>query len=161
MSKPTNQRVREGDEVTLNCTASGYPTPVIRWIRNGQTKKTGETLSFIARRDDSGKYWCKVDNGLGPAIVAEALLDVQCKNERLCTTPHSLTSRTQSTDFNFWIVNYLLLKDFGIFSEVRMGTKLEGKTAKKWTVRIEQCSCGVVRFTGPALFVLCGSTICV
>lgn len=79
VSKPTNQRVREGEEVTLNCSASGYPIPVITWIRNGQTEKKGATLSLIATKDNSGKYWCKVDNGLGPAIMAEALLDVQCK----------------------------------------------------------------------------------
>lgn len=79
VSKPTNQRVREGDEVTFNCSASGYPIPVITWIRNGQTEKIGETLSLRATRDNSGKYWCTVDNGLGPPIVAETLLDVQCK----------------------------------------------------------------------------------
>ncbi|XP_067024144.1 fibronectin type III domain-containing protein-like isoform X2 [Acropora muricata] len=99
VSKPTNQRVREGDEVTLNCSASGYPIPVIRWIRNGQTKKTGETLSFIARRDDSGKYWCKVDNGLGPAIVAEALLDVQFSPSFLITPRNQTVDEHQRVTF--------------------------------------------------------------
>ena len=67
--------------VAFHCSANGYPIPVITWIRNGQNLKTGETLSFQAKRDDSGKYWCRGDNGLGFPIVAETILDVQCKYE--------------------------------------------------------------------------------
>ena len=40
----------------------------------------GETaLSFETNRNQSGKYWCLADNGLGVKINASALLDVQCK----------------------------------------------------------------------------------
>ena len=39
----------------------------------------GETLSFEANRNQSGKYWCTAENGLSVIVNASAILDVQCK----------------------------------------------------------------------------------
>ena len=39
----------------------------------------GETLSFEANRNQSGNYWCSVENGLGVTENASAHLNVQCK----------------------------------------------------------------------------------
>lgn len=40
---------------------------------------TGDTLSFEAFRNQSGKYWCSAENGLNVTVNASAYLDVQCK----------------------------------------------------------------------------------
>ena len=79
ISTPTNQIVMEEDIVTFQCTASGIPAPNITWVKDGASISVGETLSFTASRDQSGKYWCVADNGLGIIIQAGAQLDVQCK----------------------------------------------------------------------------------
>ena len=45
----------------------------------------GDTLSLKTNRNDSGKYWCSVENGLGITVNASAILDVQCKYIMLST----------------------------------------------------------------------------
>ena len=77
--KPEDQTVTESDEAIFHCNVTGNPTPKITWIKDGETVTTGDTLSFTADRNDSGKYWCSAENGLGLAINTSANLDVLCK----------------------------------------------------------------------------------
>ena len=79
--KPKDQTVKESSETIFYCNTTGNPTPKITWIKDGKTVEEGDTLSFTADRNDSGKYWCSAENGLGLAINASANLDVQCKYE--------------------------------------------------------------------------------
>ncbi|XP_068758738.1 fibronectin type III domain-containing protein-like isoform X1 [Montipora capricornis] len=99
VSRPANQMAREGDVVAFHCSANGYPIPVITWIRNGQNLKTGETLSFQAKRDDSGKYWCRGDNGLGFPIVAETILDVQFPPSFIITPRNQTVKENERATF--------------------------------------------------------------
>ena len=78
-STPVNQTVREGDETTFHCIATGNPTPVITWLKDGKTVATGEAVTLTANRNDSGQYLCSAENGLGVNINASFDLDVQCK----------------------------------------------------------------------------------
>ena len=84
-STPVNQIVREGEETTFHCTATGNPTPVITWLKDEKTVASGETLTFTASRNYSGHYLCSAENGLGVKINASADLEVQCKIE--CFSP--------------------------------------------------------------------------
>ena len=77
--RPIDKTVSEGDIAAFHCTATGNPTPKITWLKDGKTVTTGETLGFIASRNQSGKYWCSADNGLNNTANASADLDVQCK----------------------------------------------------------------------------------
>ena len=77
-SKPVDQTVKEGDETTLHCTATGNPTPNITWIKDGMAVAFGETFKFSANRTKSGTYWCSVENGLNVAVNTSVSLDVQC-----------------------------------------------------------------------------------
>ena len=77
--KPSNQTVIENQEVTFQCTATGSPTPAIKWVKDGKTVVEGDTLQFKANRTHSGKYWCTVENGLAITVNTSAYLDVQCK----------------------------------------------------------------------------------
>ena len=81
---PLNKTVVEGDDTMFRCTAVGNPIPNIKWIKDGETVATGDTLSFEAKRNHSGKYRCSVENGLGVTINARAHLDVQCKCQEYC-----------------------------------------------------------------------------
>ena len=78
-STPVDQIVTEGEETTFHCTATGNPTPVITWLKDGKTVASGETLTFTAHRNYSGQYLCSAENGLGASINASADLEVQCK----------------------------------------------------------------------------------
>ena len=76
---PRDQTIEEGDNGTFHCKATGNPTPKIVWHKDGKTVATGDTLSFKVNRNQSGRYWCSAENGLGLKLNASALLDVQCK----------------------------------------------------------------------------------
>ena len=77
--QPTNQTVIEGAMATFHCNATGNPTPKIRWIKDGKTVGEEDTLSFVTKRNDSGRYWCLADNGLNATVKAIAYLNVQCE----------------------------------------------------------------------------------
>ena len=78
--RPANITVNEGDEATFHCAAMGNPVPTITWIKDGAPLDSGNTLSFIADRTQSGEYWCSAENGVGSSINTSAYLDVQCKH---------------------------------------------------------------------------------
>lgn len=80
LTNPSDQIVLEGANVTFHCSATGNPTPEMNWTKDGKTVAKGDTLSFEASREDAGKYWCSIDNGLSDAVNASAVLDVQCKH---------------------------------------------------------------------------------
>ena len=76
---PSDQTIIEKERTTFHCTATGNPTPKVTWLKDGKTVAKGETLSFEANRNQSGNYWCSVENGLGITVNASAHLNVQCK----------------------------------------------------------------------------------
>ena len=65
--------------MTFHCNATGNPTPDITWFKDGKTVGMAGTLSFKAKREKSGTYWCSADNGLDITVNTSASLDVQCK----------------------------------------------------------------------------------
>ena len=79
MTKPSDQTIIEKEELTFHCSATGNPAPKISWVKDGKTVAHGETLNFETNRNQSGKYWCSVENGLGITVNASAVLNVQCK----------------------------------------------------------------------------------
>ena len=68
----------EGASATFYCTATGNPAPEITWTIDGMKVGSGDTLSFETNRNQTGKYWCSVENGLD-VVNASADLDVLCK----------------------------------------------------------------------------------
>lgn len=65
--------------VSFRCKATGNPTPMISWIKDGKTVAEGDTLSFKTNKTQSGEYWCTAANGMKATVNASANLDVQCK----------------------------------------------------------------------------------
>ncbi|XP_024279377.1 mucosa-associated lymphoid tissue lymphoma translocation protein 1 isoform X4 [Oncorhynchus tshawytscha] len=62
---PAPQTVRQGERLTLSCTAFGIPTPHYQWYRNGLPLlgKTTDTLQIEnAESDHRGTYLCYVSN---------------------------------------------------------------------------------------------------
>lgn len=76
-----SQEVWAGHTVELPCTASGYPIPAIRWLKDGRplpadnrwtNSITGLTISDL-RTEDSGTYICEVTNTFGSAEATGTL----------------------------------------------------------------------------------------
>uniref|UniRef100_G3UDP3 Cell adhesion molecule DSCAML1 n=1 Tax=Loxodonta africana TaxID=9785 RepID=G3UDP3_LOXAF len=98
-----SQEVWAGHTVELPCTASGYPIPAIRWLKDGRplpadsrwTKRiTGLTISDL-RTEDSGIYICEVTNTFGSAEATGVLTVIDPLHVTL--TPKKLKTGIGST----------------------------------------------------------------
>lgn len=72
IQKPSSVIVEEGDNITLQCKASGRPTPIVTWVRalshlpNGKTTVLDGKLTIQnVAKADSGAYACSAKNLLG------------------------------------------------------------------------------------------------
>lgn len=95
---PTNNDYDEGAQITLECRATGIPTPTITWQRtsNRALPMNSESYSsfFVienAKEEDSGEYRCIANNPAGSAHRT-ALVTVRPRNpspsrERLTVSP--------------------------------------------------------------------------
>ncbi|XP_060069782.1 hemicentin-1-like [Ylistrum balloti] len=70
--RPQGQEVAVGGSIQLLCGASGVPSPIIRWEKNGQPVEDkqnigGRSLLIVnsARREDGGLYTCIAENPAG------------------------------------------------------------------------------------------------
>ncbi|XP_011908838.1 PREDICTED: Down syndrome cell adhesion molecule-like protein 1 [Cercocebus atys] len=98
-----SREVWAGHTVELPCTASGYPIPAIRWLKDGRplpadsrwTKRiTGLTISDL-RTEDSGTYICEVTNTFGSAEATGILTVIDPLHVTL--TPKKLKTGIGST----------------------------------------------------------------
>ena len=89
LESPTDQTVSIGQEVTLRCSAKGYPTPTIGWIFNGVnvsevpdefrvTDKGDLVIKRVSSSYAEKKFECVAENDHGRS-VAPASLNVVSK----------------------------------------------------------------------------------
>ncbi|XP_055726728.1 cell adhesion molecule DSCAML1-like isoform X1 [Salvelinus fontinalis] len=97
--------VRAGQSVELPCMAAGYPSPTVRWLKDGRPlpsdarwtrRLTGLTISDL-RQEDSGSYACEVTNSFGSKEVSGALYVIDPL--RVTLSPKSLKTGISSTLF--------------------------------------------------------------
>ena len=69
--------------MTLNCSATGYPSPHVAWINasgtvlQNSTTVTSYTIPQVTRNE--GNYTCSASNTAGKDVDSTRILDVQCK----------------------------------------------------------------------------------
>ena len=70
---------KEGDDVSLSCTAQGSPPPLLSWTRpDGEERIAGERITLYAvRAKDAGTYTCTADNGQGKPVSHRILLNIE------------------------------------------------------------------------------------
>ena len=76
--------VLEGDDVTLECNATGNPVPIIGWIMEstGEVVTINNTLILSnIHRNDTGVYQCIAMNKVGND-TKNCTVDVYCKFTR-------------------------------------------------------------------------------
>ena len=74
-----NEVVIEGGNVTLTCNASGFPTPIVYWVKTSiRDRFNGTELVFTnISRSDAGEYKCVASNLCTSTELVE--VDVLCK----------------------------------------------------------------------------------
>ena len=79
-ANPSSVTVTLHDRVTLSCTASGSPTPSIRWYKDNKAIEGPQSIgnTFVipeATPDDRGFYQCEAFSSFGsPSRSTEAVL---------------------------------------------------------------------------------------
>ena len=97
----------EGSNLTLFCNATGNPTPIILWTKDGSPINNNSrirfskhnrllTISNVSRTADSGHYRCVANNNLGNDTLNVATVDIQCKfSSQFCPGKNILLSLTR------------------------------------------------------------------
>ena len=117
----------ENQEVNLQCSAIGNPTPKITWIKDGEEVDTGNKLSFKALRSQSGRYWCLAQNGLEDSVNASAYLDVQCEYKN--------NEMKWNSNFEIQLTSLLFAQGFQVFFRKRLLIGQKAAVPKKGAVR--------------------------
>ena len=74
-----DQKVIEGDNVTLMCNIMGMPPPMVSWMTPDSQRVSGYKLEVKnIRRIQAGEYTCEASNECGNATET-ATIHVQCK----------------------------------------------------------------------------------
>lgn len=83
--EPQDVTVRSGEDVALQCQASGEPVPTVEWLRAGEPLRASRRLQTLpdgslwlqqVEAGDAGTYECVAQNLLGSA-TARAVLAVR------------------------------------------------------------------------------------
>ena len=70
----------------MTCVASGDPTPVVQWTKQGVSYPVGSDLVFSpVSRTDAGFYTCSASNAAGSAVIT-VYLDVYCEYTQCSNT---------------------------------------------------------------------------
>lgn len=85
--------VERGETVVLPCNATGIPTPVFSWSKDGDEAENGRRNAIQmeglrverARSGDSGDYVCTANNSAGIANTT-VTLNVHCKERIFART---------------------------------------------------------------------------
>uniref|UniRef100_A0A7N8X9M7 Down syndrome cell adhesion molecule-like protein 1 homolog n=1 Tax=Mastacembelus armatus TaxID=205130 RepID=A0A7N8X9M7_9TELE len=97
--------VYAGQSIELPCIAGGYPSPTVRWLKDGRPlpsdarwtrRLTGLIISDL-RQEDSGSYACEVTNSFGSKEVSGQLHVIDPL--RVTLSPKNLKTSISSTLF--------------------------------------------------------------
>ena len=83
---PSNQTLKETEDLRLVCIATGNPQPVITWskLRPIPTGRMNDSVDGVlivknVNKTNSGVYQCRASNGIGNDTIALSTVTVNCK----------------------------------------------------------------------------------
>ena len=106
-SQPGNVTIAAGATTTLECSATGSPTPTITWYKNGlllSTPTSGSLGITNVQSSDVGRYYCVASNTAGSIQSKTATLRLACKSVTVglsscvCTSMVCLDVRIMETE---------------------------------------------------------------
>uniref|UniRef100_A0A8B9QFV8 Ig-like domain-containing protein n=1 Tax=Apteryx owenii TaxID=8824 RepID=A0A8B9QFV8_APTOW len=74
---PKNQTFTEGSEVSIRCSATGYPKPTVVWTHNDILTPEGTLIIRKAIRKDAGLYGCLASNSAGTEKQTSNLIYIE------------------------------------------------------------------------------------
>ncbi|KAF8793261.1 Titin like protein [Argiope bruennichi] len=90
IKEPMNTISQEGENVIIDCEASGVPPPAIKWISSSTKEQVSKDASSAVRISEAGSliinrveasmhgsYACEADNGFGEPLRKEILISVR------------------------------------------------------------------------------------
>ncbi|XP_057701950.1 immunoglobulin superfamily DCC subclass member 4 isoform X1 [Corythoichthys intestinalis] len=106
LQPPETVSLSRGNTARFMCNSTGEPTPMLRWLKNGQpirsfrrtkTQNPGVLLINQLALEDAGYYQCIADNGLGTACATAKLTVIVREGlpsppRRLTVAPYSSTT---------------------------------------------------------------------
>ena len=88
---PSSKTVDLNDRITLSCSATGNPTPNIRWYKDGLVIEGPQAIGDVfvipeATPSERGFYQCEAFSSFGqPSRSVEALVLIQGRNVAIFT----------------------------------------------------------------------------
>uniref|UniRef100_A0A3B3TYW5 Ig-like domain-containing protein n=1 Tax=Poecilia latipinna TaxID=48699 RepID=A0A3B3TYW5_9TELE len=79
VAKTSHQVVKEGDYVTLTCSANGRPDVTFSWFKNGKQIQEGRLNFTSIKESASGSYFCKAQNKHGTNQSNTLQITVLCE----------------------------------------------------------------------------------
>ncbi|XP_074605187.1 cell adhesion molecule Dscam1-like [Brevipalpus obovatus] len=94
LKKPGDIRVGPGENLNIECSGNGYPSPSISWKKQIDSEwrdllESSNVFSRISpteiagnqlnKEKDEGKYGCEVSNGINPSLWTEFMIKVSGK----------------------------------------------------------------------------------
>ena len=80
---PSSRKVKLNDKICLTCSATGNPTPIIRWYKDGKPIYGPQAIGDVfvipeATPNERGFYYCEAFSSFGdPSKSAEALILIE------------------------------------------------------------------------------------
>ncbi len=80
VTHPSDVMVREGEEATFSCYATGFPDPTYQWLKDGVDIPGATSSSYTTPAttliDSGDRYQCRASNSEGSTLSMEATLTV-------------------------------------------------------------------------------------
>ena len=133
---PLNMTVKLNDKVSLNCSATGIPTPMIRWYKDGKEIEGPQAIGEVfviaeATPKERGFYHCEAFNGFGqPSISKEALILIQGWNITRRSQIYEAEIELQCDMCKFIYIVLQVLSNFALQLYLRLETLSVGRSAK-------------------------------
>eukprot|EP00794_Sanderia_malayensis_P011383 gene11383-12569_t len=166
---PRDTSVLKPAELRLNCAAAGFPAPQIIWYKSVRNNRKVELIRLTGRIkqlangtllvrstsvEDSGKYICKADNGVGKIAEKSVTVDIKVPAAIMTTSDKTIKCRkglsavmncsasgTPVLQLN-WHQSSRIISDSKKFKVKVMGKAQEGQTILWSTLTISDLERG-------------------
>lgn len=144
---PANVSVQNGLDVTLECRATGYPSPVTKWFKRGsklpvsaRMEENGDLKIIRTMYDDAGVYHCEIENGVGQPLTQRSS---DIKLSVISSEPGREATTDQSKRFSGTLLIVGICSGFVFLIVVALITHYCIQQRKQQRVKVQQILCPI------------------